>query len=481
LNDFDARFDNLERVHLMGIGGAGMSGLALLLRQMGMTITGCDVSHTYYINKISPNGIEFVLGHDKSHLDRFTPDALVFSSAIPLETEELTEAARRGIRIFKRAEVLSWLFNMRKGIGVAGTHGKTTTASMIGLILENAGLDPTVAIGGELCDIGGNAKLGQGAHMVAELDESDGSFELFRSHVAIVTNADWDHVDYYPNFNSVLEAYERFLGNREPEGTAIVCGEDRGLSALLQNRINGKHLTYGWGGRWDWGAQDVRHNRGGGVTYTLSRGGTPALEISLQISGEHNVLNSLAACAAAAAIGVPLEAASQALRTFKGAKRRLQHMGSVPSLDVDIFDDYGHHPREIAATLGTLRKMFPERRLMTVFQPHRFTRTAAMYREFAEVLSLSDGVFLLPVFPADEMPIEGVSSTLIGDILKQKGHKGFDFCSDMEEVLAKISASVIEGDVIATIGAGDVSIVGEKIQRRLEGKGVNLDAMAVKA
>ena len=220
MNDFDARFDNLERVHLMGIGGAGMSGLALLLRQMGMTITGCDVSHTYYINKISPNGIEFVLGHDKSHLDRFTPDALVFSSAIPLETEELTEAARRGIRIFKRAEVLSWLFNMRKGIGVAGT--------------QNAGLDPTVAIGGELCDIGGNAKLGQGAHMVAELDESDGSFELFRSHVAIVTNADWDHVDYYPNFNSVLEAYERFLGNREPEATAIVCGEDRGLSALLQ-------------------------------------------------------------------------------------------------------------------------------------------------------------------------------------------------------------------------------------------------------
>ncbi|HOI81097.1 MAG: UDP-N-acetylmuramate--L-alanine ligase [Thermovirgaceae bacterium] len=481
MNDFDGRFENLERVHLMGIGGAGMSGLALLLRQIGMKISGCDVSHTYYINKISPNGIEFALGHDKEHLDRFKPDAIVFSSAIPSETEELVEAARRGIRIFKRAEVLSWLFNLRKGIGVAGTHGKTTTASMIGLILENAGLDPSVAIGGELCDIGGNAKLGQGAHMVAELDESDGSFELFRSHVAIVTNADWDHVDYYPSFSSVLKAYERFLSNREPGGAAIICGEDKGLSALLQNRINGRHLTYGWGARWDWGAQDVSHNRGGGVTYTLSRNGTPACEIFLQVSGEHNVLNSLAACAAADTIGIPLEVAAQALRTFKGAKRRLQHMGSIVSLEVDIFDDYGHHPREIAATLGTLKKMFPERRVMAVFQPHRFTRTAAMYRDFAEVLSMADGVFLLPVFPADEMPIEGVSSTLIGDILKQKGHKGYDFCSDMDEVVTRICSRVREGDVIATIGAGDVSIVGEKIQQRLERKGVTLDAVAIKA
>lgn len=465
----------------MGIGGAGMSGLALLLRQMGMKISGCDVSHTYYIHKIAPNGIEFALGHDKNHLDRFSPDAIVYSSAIPSETEELLEAERRGIRTFKRAEVLSWIFNMRKGIGVAGTHGKTTTASMAGLILENAGLDPTVAIGGELCDIGGNAKLGQGPHMVAELDESDGSFEFFRSHVAIVTNADWDHVDYYPNFSSVLRAYDRFLGNREPEGTAIVCAEDKGLSLLLQNRINGRHITYGWGPRWDWGAHDVRHNRGGGVSYTVSRSGVSVCDISLQVSGEHNVLNSLAACASADVIGIPIEVSSQALKSFKGAKRRLQHMGSIPDIGVDIYDDYGHHPREVSATLNTLRKMFPERRLMAVFQPHRFTRTAAMYRDFADVLTLADGIYLLPVFPADELPIEGVSSTLIGDLLKQKGHKGYDFCQDMDEVVSKICASAREGDVIATIGAGDVSLVSEKIQQRLERKGVHLDAVAIKA
>ncbi|KUK61859.1 MAG: UDP-N-acetylmuramate--L-alanine ligase [Synergistales bacterium 57_84] len=239
----------------MGIGGAGMSGLALLLRQIGMKISGCDVSHTYYINKISPHGIEFTLGHDKEHLDRFKPDAIVFSSAIPSETEELVEAARRGIRIFKRAEVLSWLFNMRKGIGVAGTHGKTTTASMIGLILESAGLDPSVAIGGEICDIGGNAKLGQGAHMVAELDESDGSFELFRPHVAIVTNADWDHVDYYPSFSSVLKAYERFLSNREPGGAAM---ESTTFLTLLQPVL----LPILSGSPLRWPPRPLGHSRG---------------------------------------------------------------------------------------------------------------------------------------------------------------------------------------------------------------------------
>ncbi len=465
----------------MGIGGAGMSGLALLLRQLGKNISGCDVSHTYYIHKIAPNGIDFVLGHDKKHLERFHPEAIVYSSAIPPETEELIEAHRLGIPVFKRAEVLSWLFNMKKGIGIAGTHGKTTTASMVGMILENAGMDPTVAIGGELCDIGGNAKLGSGPHMVAELDESDGSFELFRSQVAVVTNADWDHVDYYPNFNSVLNAYERFLSNRAAEGKAIVCGEDKGLSMLLQGKIKGDHLTYGWGTKWDWGAYDVRHTLGGGVTYTVYREGSPVCDVLLQVSGEHNVLNSLAACAAADSIGIPIEVSAQALKAFKGAKRRLQHMGSVSAIKVDIYDDYGHHPREISATLNTLKKMFPERRVMAVFQPHRFTRTAAMYKEFADVLGMADGIFLLPIFPADEVPIEGVSSSLIGDLVVQKGHRAYDFCSDMDEVVNKLCSSVREGDVITTIGAGDVCMVGEKILQRLERKGVPIDAVAVKS
>lgn len=481
MNDFAGQLENLKNIHLMGIGGAGMSGLALLLRQLGKNVSGCDVSHTYYIHKIAPNGIDFVLGHDKSHLERFEPEAIVFSSAIPSETEEINEARRRGIPVLKRAEVLSWFFNMRKGIGIAGTHGKTTTASMIGMILENAGMDPTVAIGGELCDIGGNAKLGSGPHMVAELDESDGSFQLFRSEVAVVTNADWDHVDYYPNFNSVLKAYESFLSNRTPGSKAIVCGEDKGLSLLLQGRIKGDYETYGWGTKWDWGAYNIRHNHGGGVTYTISREGAPVCDVSLQVSGEHNVLNSLAACVAANAIGIPVAVSSQVLRSFKGAKRRLQHIGSLSSIKVDVYDDYGHHPREVSATLNTLKKMYPERRLMAVFQPHRFTRTAAMYKEFADVLAMADGIFLLPIFPADEIPIDGISSNLIGDLVVQKGHRAYDFCSDMDEVVNKLCSSVREGDVITTIGAGDVCLVSEKILQRLERKGVPFDAVAIKS
>ncbi len=463
----------------MGIGGAGMSGLALLLKQSGLNVTGCDVSRTYYIKKISDMGIQFSLGHSHEHLEEYSPDALIYSSAIPADNRELLEAERRGLPVFKRAEVLSWLFNQRIGVGVAGTHGKTTTASMTGLIFEEAGLNPTVAIGGELCDIGGNAKLGGGPHMIAELDESDGSFELFRSNLAVITNADWDHVDYYPNFSSVLDAYSRFLANRTRDGIAIVCGEDKGSGLLLEGRIEEPVLTYGWGYSWDWGAANVTHNQGGGVSYTVLRKGEPAGEIRLQVSGDHNVLNSLAACAVADISGIGLDVAAKALKTFSGAKRRLQWTGGVRNRDIDVFDDYGHHPREVSATLTTLKTMFPERRILTVFQPHRFTRTAAMYREFADVLTMSDEIFLLPIFAADEIPIDGVTSTLIGDLVVQKGHRSFSLCNNMDEVVSLVCSQAKSGDVITTIGAGDVFTVGEKILEHMKGVTAPSDAMAI--
>src|SRR6056297_728788 len=272
----------------MGIGGAGMSGLALLLKDLGYEVSGCDVTHTSYVDRIVQRNIDFSIGHKKSHLEDYEPDLLIYSSAIPDENEELKDAFERHIPVAKRADVLSWLFNSRQGIGVAGTHGKTTTSSMIAMIFEQAGLEPTVAIGGELCDIGVNAKLGIGPYMVAELDESDGSFEGFTPEITVVTNADWDHVDHYPDITSVLNAYQRFLTKTKDGGSTIVCGEDSGIRKLfpLISSVTTTE-TYGFGTGWDWGACNIVHLEGGGVLFSVYHQGKEVCEMKLSISGDH--------------------------------------------------------------------------------------------------------------------------------------------------------------------------------------------------
>jgi UDP-N-acetylmuramate--alanine ligase len=452
----------INRIHLMGIGGAGMSGLALLLKDLGYDVSGCDVNWTSYVDKVIQDNIGFVLHHGKEHLDDFSPDLIVYSSAIPEDNEELLHAKRRGIPTAKRGEVLSWIFDSQYGIGIAGTHGKTTTSSMIALILEQSGLSPTLAIGGELCDIGVNAKLGEGPYMVAELDESDGSFEGFHPNIAVLTNADWDHVNHYPTFDSVIEAFGRFLVNPKDDGVVVLCGEDVGLTRILdENHLKNEVITYGWGSAWDWGAYNVEHVPGGGVSFSVAKNGKFVDEVKLSVSGDHNIMNALAACVVADRLEVPFPLIKKTLKTFRGAKRRLQYIGSTNGMD--IYDDYGHHPREIAATLNTLSQMFPERRLNVVFQPHRFSRTAAMYKDFADVLLLADRLFLLPVYGADEEPIEGIDSNLIYSELQLRQYKNCILCSDMYDAVALLKESMEEGDVVVTVGAGDVSAVGEML------------------
>jgi UDP-N-acetylmuramate--alanine ligase len=444
----------------MGIGGAGMSGLALLLAELGYEVSGCDMSHTSYVDKVLKEEIAVVLGHGKAHMDKFLPELLVYSSAIPEENEEIAAAKERGIAVAKRGEVLSWIFDSRFGIGVAGTHGKTTTSSMIALILEQAGLHPTLAIGGELCDIGVNAKLGDGPYMVAELDESDGSFEKFHPNIAVVTNADWDHVNHYPTFESVLEAFTRFTSNPKDGGLLVLCGEDAGLGKIMAaGSLPREAVTYGWGMGWTWGAFDVKHNHGGGVSFSIAHKGVHIDDMELSVSGDHNILNALAACAVAHTLGIPFTMIKKTLKEFKGAKRRLQHLGQING--VEVYDDYGHHPREIAATLSAIDRMFPEKRLLVAFQPHRFTRTLALYRDFAAVLSSADSVVLLPVYQADEEPIEGVSSALIDALLNENGNSKSIMCGSLEEAAYELEKQCLPGDIVLTIGAGDISNVGE--------------------
>lgn len=450
----------------MGIGGAGMSGLALLLAELGFEVSGCDMIHTSYIDKVLKEEIAVVLGHGRAHMDKFLPDLLVYSSAIPEDNEEIASARSRGVAVAKRGEVLSWLFDSRFGIGVAGTHGKTTTSSMIALILEQAGHHPTLAIGGELCDIGVNAKLGDGPCMVAELDESDGSFEMFHPDIAVVTNADWDHVNYYPTFESVLAAFTRFLGNPKEGGIRVLCGEDAGIQRILSSGQFSPegYVTYGWGLGWTWGAYNVRHLTGGGSTFCLAHEGKFIDTLELSVSGEHNILNAMAAYAVAYRLGIPSAMIRRTLKDFKGAKRRLQHLGQVNG--IEVYDDYGHHPREIGATLSALDGMFPGRPVRVVFQPHRFSRTKALFRDFASVLSSADTVFLLPIFQADEEPLEGVTSELIGNLLA--GEPGLEcvLYDSLEQGAAEIGSRLTEGDILLTMGAGDVSAVGELFLER---------------
>ncbi len=467
----EVNLDGVRHIHLMGIGGAGMSGLALLLKELGYQVSGCDMSYGFYVDKVAKAEIDFNIGHSPDHLAKFNPDLLVYSSAIPEDNEELRAAFTAGIPVIKRAEMLSAIFDVRYGIGVAGTHGKTTTSSMIGLVLSGAGLDPTVAIGGELCDIGCNARLGQGPHMVAELDESDGSFLNFHPTISVITNVDWDHVNHYPTFESVVDAFLAFSGNLCSGGVNVLCGEDPGVQRLI-SAMGDRHnkITYGWGKKWDWGAVDIEYNHGGGVSFGVLKGGQPLGRIALSVSGDHNVLNSLAACIVADQLSVPFESIRKFLRQFTGAKRRLQFKGGTEA--IDVYDDYGHHPKEVEATIKAVGQSFPGRKIFVIFQPHRYTRTMAMAGDFAKVLSHADKVVLLPVYPADERPIEGVSSAMIGDHLIESGHPCFFMAKSGDDVVDKVISMVDDGDVVLTVGAGDVSEIGDILVKELAHKAV---------
>ncbi|MDR1649320.1 MAG: Mur ligase domain-containing protein, partial [Synergistaceae bacterium] len=326
----------VERIHLMGVGGAGMSALALLLRGMGFHVDGCDLSPSEYIPALEEQGIRCSLGHSASHIEEFSPQLVTYSSAVNPDQEELRAARARGVPTVGRGRLLSWLFNARRGIGVAGTHGKTTTSSMVGLILERAGLDPTLAIGAEVCDIGTNARVGKSEFFVAEIDESDGSFEFFSPAVTVITNIDWDHVNYFPTHGDVLSAFVRFARARKPGTPLVICAENEGSQSLIEKlRGDPDVVTCGWGrSSWAWGAFDVTRKTGGGVSFSVARAGETLGRLDLAVSGEHNVMNALVACAAVLSLSlspspppVTFESIAETLRVFQGARRRLERVG----------------------------------------------------------------------------------------------------------------------------------------------------------
>ena len=431
-----------------------MSALAKLLKAQGLDVTGCDLHAPHY----ELDGIPCLMGHSHQHIAELKPDALILSSAVSRDNPEVVYSHAHNIPIFSRADALSALFNQSHGIGIAGAHGKTTTSSMTGLIFLKAGMNPTVYVGANVPDIGSNAVSGTGQDFIAELDESDGTFELFHPAIAVITNADWDHVDHYPTREEGIRAFTRFSDGRKEGGTLILCGEDEGASHVFENcdKSRGEILRYGFGNSWDWGAYDITKNHGGGISCKVSHHGREIGTLTLSVSGEHNILNALGAISAADICGIDFGTSAEILRDFHGSERRMQVKG-VTSNDILVMDDYAHHPSEIRATLEAVRGIYPERRIVVLYQPHRFTRTAVFAEDIANALSGADRAYILPVYSAGEKESPHSSSEEVITLSRGK-IKALNF-DDADTVL---KSELLPGDLLLTMGAGDVYRTGEK-------------------
>lgn len=446
----------LRNLHFIGIGGAGMSGIALVFHSRGYGVTGSDLKPSRYVTLLEKAGVPVTIGHKAANVDQ--PDVVVISSAIPAHNVELQEALRRGIPVVKRAQALAWLMGMGRGIAVCGAHGKTTTTSMISRVLVDGGYDPTFLVGGELNDLGSNARRGEGEYVVCEADESDGSLLLLRPEVAVLTNLELDHHSHYLHVEDVERVFEEFLGRLPADGLLVYCAEDVRASRLAA-RVGRRSCSYGLSNTCDYQARDLSAVNPGSRFEVWGPGGRLAL-VELEIPGRHNVLNALACFATLTELGIPAETISSSLRSFGGAVRRFQRKGERDG--VTVVDDYAHHPTELLATLRAAREG-DWTRIVAVFQPHLYSRTEFLQAEFAEALLEADVAVVTDVYGAREDPRPGVSGKLIVDsILRLDGRKPVVYLPRLGSVVDYLDESVEPGDLILTLGAGDVHRVGER-------------------
>ena len=446
--------------HFIGIGGAGMSGIAHVLHERGLAVSGSDLKLSRYARQLTEEGIPVAIGHDASNLG--DPEVVVVSSAIPDANPELVEARRRGVDVWQRAKMLAHLAGDQRTVAVAGTHGKTSTSSMIAQMLTELGEDPTFLIGGELNDMGANARHGRGRWYVVEADESDGSFLHLSPHVAIVTNVEADHLDHYSGIDEVRETFAAFLARTDPEGVAVVCADDPALRRIAA-ACPAPVVTYGRSPE-----ADVRllalEQDGLGHRFTVSAGGA-AVEGRIGVPGEHMVLNAAGALAVAQTLGLDLARAAEALGRFTGVRRRFEFVGEVDG--VTVVDDYAHHPTEVATTLAGARKAGFER-IWVVFLPHRYSRTAALGGDFGEVFEYADRVVLMDVYGAGETPIPGVSGkTIVDAVLEKRPRSRVAYFPHRTDVEPYVTALARPGDLVMTMGAGDVTAIGADLVRAL--------------
>jgi UDP-N-acetylmuramate--alanine ligase len=457
----------VQRIHFVGVGGAGMSAIAEILHRQGYRVSGSDLSASAVTRRLAGLGVQVFIGHDAAHIAG--AQAVVTSGAVAADNPELLAARAQCIPVVARAVLLAELMRFKQGIAVAGTHGKTTTTSLVASVLAAGGLDPTFVIGGRLQSAGANAHLGAGAHIVVEADESDASFLHLNPVLAVVTNIDADHMETYGHDLARLRgAFVDFIHRLPFYGRAVVCGDDAGVRAILP-RIERPVITYGLNPGVDLRAGQVQALAGGRMRFSVQREGAAELPVTLNLAGEHNVRNALAAIAVAQELELPAAPVLQALADFAGVGRRFEHHGEVPARDggsYTLIDDYGHHPVEMAAVLAAARGAYPGRRLVLVFQPHRYTRTRDCLADFVAVLRGFDVVLLTEVYAAGEAPIAGADGRALAAALRQQGGPGVVFVDDVAALPAAIAGSARAGDVVITMGAGSIGGVPAQLLQR---------------
>ncbi|MED4957744.1 UDP-N-acetylmuramate--L-alanine ligase [Paenibacillus macerans] len=438
-----------------------MSAIARVMLEMGYTVTGSDVAAQELTEKLAAKGAKIYIGHTAEQVHG--ADLVVYSTALPQDNVERVEAQEQGIPILHRSQMLARLLNERSGIAVAGTHGKTTTSSMIALVMESCGADPTYIIGGELMDVGTNAKAGQGKFVVAEADESDGSFLQYHPWIGVVTNIEADHLENYGgDFGRLKEAYVQFLNQIKPGGRAVVCGDDRNVQELMPSLSCGM-ITYGIETDCDYSAHDIELGDRC-VTFKMRRGSEELGTVELSVPGRHNAYNAMATIIVCLEAGIPFEDITEALQKFHGAKRRFQVLGEMDG--ILIIDDYAHHPTEIQATIAAAKAT--GKRIIAVFQPQRYTRTFFLLDAFSRAFGDADEVIITDIYsPAGEKQIEGVHSAKLVELIKENSNSGARYLPTKQDVLDDLQGRLQPGDLVLTMGAGDIYKVGYELAKGL--------------
>lgn len=448
-------FRKSKKMHFIGIGGIGMSGIAEILINLGYEVSGSDLAESEQTRRLRSLGAKVYIGHYPSNIGDY--HVVVTSSAINPANPELIEARKRKIPIIHRSEMLAELVRLKHGIGVAGTHGKTTTSSLLSYILCHGGMNPTAIVGGKVLNFGSNARVGQGEYIVFEADESDGSFLKLMPTIGVVTNIDADHLEHYKFFEGIKDAFLTYINNIPFYGYSVLCVDDHTVCELLP-KVERPFVTYGFSESADFRAANARMDCGK-TCYDCYYRGERLGEVSLGLLGNHNVVNSLSVVAVALELGVPFGVIAEGLAEFRGVGRRLETV--YDDGEILVMDDYGHHPTEIRATLAALKNL--GKRIVAVFQPHRYTRTQFLWDEFGQAFANADELFLTEIYPAGEEPIEGVSSGLIRDAINRHEGRSVDIIARFEDIPDTVLARARKGDVVLTLGAGDIYKAGQKM------------------
>jgi UDP-N-acetylmuramate--alanine ligase len=450
-----------HRVHFVGIGGIGMSGIAEVLLNLGYAVTGSDLHESEVTGRLRKMGAQVFVGHQEDNL-MANPSVVVISTAVKYSNPEVLEARRRHIPVIPRAEMLAELMRMKYGLAVAGSHGKTTTTSMIAAVLSTAGLDPTMVIGGQVHMLGTNAKIGQGEILVAEADESDGSFLLLSPTIAVVTNIDREHMDFHQTMERLNESFLNFINKIPFYGLAVLCLDNAQVRVLLP-KVRKRFATYGLSSDADFSAQDLQM-KPAGVEYTVLHHAKPLGKLRLRLPGRHSATNALAAVTVGYELEIPFSQVAEALDGFTGIHRRFEIKGEPQG--IMVIDDYGHHPAEIQATISAIRDSW-KRPLTVIFQPHRFSRTYDLFDEFLTAFEGADRLVLTEIYAAGEDPIDGVTSEALYQAIKRRGHMEVEFISDKDQIVNQLAAKLNPGDIALTLGAGDIYKVGEALVEAL--------------